>query len=525
MYVYFFNFIRSSEEFRDRKSGNFSILISDVAEDINEITWNLAVKISRIEKSYGTILSYFYDAMGNRIGKSNFDGTNTNSTWYIRDASGNNMATYNRYNDQGLYIDEFNIYGSSRLGSFKPHWPYTVTSQSPLSANSNYFAYPSGYKQYELTNHLGSVLSTISDQKTPVNDDSDPETDYFTAIVKTQQDYYPGGMMMPARMYSLGGVYRYGFNGKEKDDEVKGSGNQYDYGFRIYDPRLGRFLYVDPLTKKYPYWTPYQFAGNMPIKYIDLDGLEPANNPKDPANQNGRNPTETINSIYEESGGQKNYEKNFTNYNKGSYDGTATTTAGISDKTGYTSDSKGGADKGNLWVNNTGVFKADDYQNFDTRDFSNYLLGNMINGTGPENIEFPLNGTVSNYMKGAGIVNDAMGSWYSLNKGRSSLVGGEAEFSGNKHMPGAAIFKGIFHPESFVGSATVIITPINSKEVMVQIFNVKSLTSSDLFKMPWNTPTSVVRYPSKPSSSGANNYGNNSQLYQFTMPIDASLLK
>jgi hypothetical protein len=45
--------------------------------------------------------------MGNRIGKSNFDGTNTNSTWYIRDASGNNMATYNQYNDQGLYIDYF----------------------------------------------------------------------------------------------------------------------------------------------------------------------------------------------------------------------------------------------------------------------------------------------------------------------------------------------------------------------------------------------------------------------------------
>lgn len=68
----------------------------------------------------------------------------------------------------------------------------------------------------------------------------------------------------------------------------------------------------------------------MPIKYIDLDGLEPANNPKDPANQDGRNPTETINSIYEESGGEKNYQKNFTNYMQGSYDGTATTTAGVS---------------------------------------------------------------------------------------------------------------------------------------------------------------------------------------------------
>jgi RHS repeat-associated protein len=70
------------------------------------------------------------------------------------------------------------------------------------------------------------------------------------------------------------GGYRFGFNGKEKDDEVVGSGNSYDYGFRIYNPKLGRFLSVDPLTNEYPWWTPYQFAGNRPIDGVDLDGLE-----------------------------------------------------------------------------------------------------------------------------------------------------------------------------------------------------------------------------------------------------------
>lgn len=70
------------------------------------------------------------------------------------------------------------------------------------------------------------------------------------------------------------GLYRYGFNGKENDNEVKGLGNQQDYGMRIYDPRLGRFLSVDPLTKDYPWYAPYQFAGNKPILFIDLDGLE-----------------------------------------------------------------------------------------------------------------------------------------------------------------------------------------------------------------------------------------------------------
>jgi RHS repeat-associated protein len=82
-------------------------------------------------------------------------------------------------------------------------------------------------------------------------------------------------MLMPGRKYPAArGLYRYGFNGKENDNEVKGEGNQQDYGMRIYDPRLIRFLSVDPITKEYPELTPYQFASNTPIQATDLDGLE-----------------------------------------------------------------------------------------------------------------------------------------------------------------------------------------------------------------------------------------------------------
>ncbi|SHN08205.1 RHS repeat-associated core domain-containing protein [Chitinophaga sp. CF418] len=55
---------------------------------------------------------------------------------------------------------------------------------------------------------------------------------------------------------------------------MKGEGNQQDYGMRVYDPRLGRFLSVDPITAEYPELTPYQFAGNKVITSVDLDGLE-----------------------------------------------------------------------------------------------------------------------------------------------------------------------------------------------------------------------------------------------------------
>lgn len=79
---------------------------------------------------------------------------------------------------------------------------------------------------------------------------------------------------MPGRKYSNDNQYRYGFNGKENDAEAKGTGTQYDYGFRVYDSRLGKFLSVDPLTKSFPMLTPYQFASNTPISGIDLDGKE-----------------------------------------------------------------------------------------------------------------------------------------------------------------------------------------------------------------------------------------------------------
>jgi len=95
-----------------------------------------------------------------------------------------------------------------------------------------------------------------------------------TANTSSRLDYDPFGMMLIGRSWSPGSEYRYGFNGKESDPETYGDGNIYDYGFRIYNPRLGKFLSVDPLTPSYPEWSPYAFAMNQPIWANDIDGLE-----------------------------------------------------------------------------------------------------------------------------------------------------------------------------------------------------------------------------------------------------------
>ena len=68
--------------------------------------------------------------------------------------------------------------------------------------------------------------------------------------------------------------YRYGFQGQEMDDEVKGEGNSVNYKYRMHDPRIGRFFAVDPLTKEYPHYSPYSFSGNKVINSVELEGLE-----------------------------------------------------------------------------------------------------------------------------------------------------------------------------------------------------------------------------------------------------------
>ncbi|MGV3631202.1 MAG: RHS repeat domain-containing protein [Bacteroidota bacterium] len=70
-------------------------------------------------------------------------------------------------------------------------------------------------------------------------------------------------------------IYIYGFQGQEMDDEVKGEGNSVNYKYRMHDPRIGRFFAVDPLTAKYPFYSPYAFSGNRVIDAVELEGLEP----------------------------------------------------------------------------------------------------------------------------------------------------------------------------------------------------------------------------------------------------------
>ncbi len=142
-----------------------------------------------------------------------------------------------------------------------------------LNANVAYvFSNEVGDKNYELSNHLGNVLSVVSDKKIPTFNNT--ALAYFNAEIKAYNDYYPFGMLLPGK-HANTSDYRYGFNGMEFDNELKGEGNSYTSYWRSYDPRLGKFKSIDPVYKKYPSLSPYSFSFNSPLKYKDTEGDDP----------------------------------------------------------------------------------------------------------------------------------------------------------------------------------------------------------------------------------------------------------
>ena len=357
-------------------------LIGNLTKDVNEgiydsrtghqhdrmIEWTVYGKIKKITKNktinsniITSYIEYEYDASGNRITKTVTPditkASETKITCYVRDATGNILSIYEKnksLNNNDLTQTELNLYGSSRLGTYNVNVNvdtrvYNTTAMIGVADNKGFgITFERGSKYYELTNHLGNVLVTISDKKIQIPSANGLTVLGYLADVTNATDYYPFGMAMPGRNSHAGqgswingttvvngisyptdlvvtdrynatppeykaattiefvgeyvdngnddyiayivdgnnpdpnpssvngtnGVdaYRYGFNGKENDGDA--DGNCYDYGFRIYNPALGRFLSVDPLFQSYPWNSTYAFAENEPISNIDLDGEE-----------------------------------------------------------------------------------------------------------------------------------------------------------------------------------------------------------------------------------------------------------
>ena len=246
-------------------------LIRDSAEQISKILWRVDGKVKSIRRPQNSgkkNVTFDYDAMGNRIAKHVYDdnGTLENSTYYILDAQGNQLNVYNykMVNTTGVYsLEERHIYGSSSLGILMDSVNMSSTTQGNTLSQI-------GKRTYSMSNHLGNVLTVISDLKIPVSSNGTTTTSYRVGM-RNISDYSPFGVLLKERTVE-NEFYRRSFNGMETDPEVKGNGNSYDFGARMYDPRVGIFLSLDRFSDKFGSLSPYSFAGDSPILAIDNNG-------------------------------------------------------------------------------------------------------------------------------------------------------------------------------------------------------------------------------------------------------------
>ncbi len=208
------------------------------------------------------------------------------SLWYDKNPSGTIYIEFN-FGQPGNWLNQtLSVYTGTTVSVTLNNALTTGSHMAKqfgygLSKGSDIF----GAKRYELSNHLGNVLATISDRKWGVDDgiynlstgaktSSTPDkiTDYYISTVLTYSDYDPFGTQQKGR---YGGEdYRYGFQAQEMDNEIKGQGYSLNYEYRMHDPRIGRFFTVDPLAGDYPHNSVYAFSENTVINAVELEGLE-----------------------------------------------------------------------------------------------------------------------------------------------------------------------------------------------------------------------------------------------------------
>ncbi len=267
----------SADDIDDQAADNYIYdalgnLIGDDQEDLG-FEWNTYGKVREVTDTNTSRVIFRYDVLRDRIRKEELVYSGgmyiiDKSSWYIREVGGRVVAIVSKQHngsDTITTVTDIPIYGASRVGVVQAR--INRFGATPLS--EGIFTRLLDTKAYELSDHISNVRTTITDLKEPEAGGN------YSVSLESYQNYYPFGMLQQDRRWeNSDATYRYGFNGKEQDNIVKGEGNSYDYGARIYDPRIGKWLSTDPFQMKYPDMSPYSFSANSPMNFIDLDGRD-----------------------------------------------------------------------------------------------------------------------------------------------------------------------------------------------------------------------------------------------------------
>ncbi|UOB16277.1 DUF6443 domain-containing protein [Abyssalbus ytuae] len=213
-------------------------MVSDANKGIAGITYNHLNLPTQVSFASGNI-QYIYSADGTKLRKTVNDNGNVITTDYA-----------------GNYIYEN---GSLKI-FFHPEGYFDVTGTPPSGELEGAYVY-----QYK--DHLGNIRLSYSDA------DNDGVISGNTEIIE-ENSYYPFGLKHHGYNSVVSGVdHPYGYNGKEEQNEL--GLNWIDITARNYDPALGRWMNIDPLAEEMRRYSPYTFAFDNPIYFIDPDGMMP----------------------------------------------------------------------------------------------------------------------------------------------------------------------------------------------------------------------------------------------------------
>ncbi len=269
-------------------AGNQLLSVSDGANSKNKDKNNINTKDYGFKDGASSALEYKYDLNGNMVSDANkgmtaveynhlnlpklLTGTDNNTISYIYNANGQKLAKT---------ADGTTTYYFGNIVYEEAELQYILHSEGKYDLTNS-----SGQYQFDIKDHLGNVRVVVDIDGNELQ----------------QSAYYPFGMS-----FQKGGIAnKYLYNGKELQEDQIGKGNLdwYDYGARFYDAALGRFHTIDPKTETYSFQSPYVYANNNPIYYIDENGEGAKTTIEEDEEGNRKAVIEATITIYQQEGGK-----------------------------------------------------------------------------------------------------------------------------------------------------------------------------------------------------------------------------